>query len=140
MVLFLMAQDLGTVEIGLAEYNGKLLACKTFQSAPEKMLFLTQEVLAHIGKTTADLDGVVVITGPGSFTSTRLAVTMMNGLSFVRNLPILGWENSERRPLRDLMESPSWPEDLGKAPPGTFVQPVYDRPAHITLRRNRPLI
>lgn len=38
----------------------------------------------------ADLEGVMVITGPGSYTSIRIAVSFANALGFAQNIPVQG--------------------------------------------------
>lgn len=58
---------------------------------------LALELLGHIetflaaaDKTFADLDGLVVFRGPGSFTGLRIGITVMNTVSYAQTIPIVG--------------------------------------------------
>ena len=75
--------------------------------------------------TPADLRAIIVVTGPGSFTASRVSTTLANGLGFAWNVPVVGKENSAHLPLKNL--------DLSalKTPEG-YATPTYDRPPEIT--------
>lgn len=62
---------------------------------------LALELLEHLetflraaGKTFADLSGLLVYRGPGSFTGLRIGITVMNTISYAQTIPIVG-ETSE---------------------------------------------
>ena len=46
-----------------------------------------QEILAELCLQPADLDGVVAVVGPGSFTGIRIGVTFANALCFALSIP-----------------------------------------------------
>jgi tRNA threonylcarbamoyladenosine biosynthesis protein TsaB len=54
------------------------------------LLAATDELLKEAGLTAADLDGLVVGTGPGSFTSIRMGLATARGLAFALSLPVAG--------------------------------------------------
>jgi tRNA threonylcarbamoyladenosine biosynthesis protein TsaB len=54
----------------------------------ERMLATIDRVLGDAGWTAADLDGLAVATGPGSFTGLRVAVSTVKGLALALSVPI----------------------------------------------------
>lgn len=46
--------------------------------------------LEEVGKSWADISGVVVYKGPGSFTGLRIGITVANSLAYSREVPIVG--------------------------------------------------
>jgi tRNA threonylcarbamoyladenosine biosynthesis protein TsaB len=54
----------------------------------ERMLATIDRVLGDAGWTPADLDGLAVATGPGSFTGLRVAVSTVKGLALALSVPI----------------------------------------------------
>ena len=54
------------------------------------LLAATDELLGEAGLAAADLDGLVVGTGPGSFTSIRMGLATARGLGFALALPVAG--------------------------------------------------
>lgn len=46
--------------------------------------------LGAAGKTFADLEGLLVFRGPGSFTGLRIGITVMNTIAYGQNIPIVG--------------------------------------------------
>ena len=58
---------------------------------------LALELLGHLetflqsaDKTFADLTGLLVYRGPGSFTGLRIGITVMNTISYAQTIPIIG--------------------------------------------------
>lgn len=54
------------------------------------ILPFVQEVLAEAKVGLAELDGIVIGRGPGSFTGVRIAAGIGQGLAFSQNLPVVG--------------------------------------------------
>ncbi|MBI4598738.1 hypothetical protein HY734_00905 [Candidatus Uhrbacteria bacterium] len=132
MRLLLCAQDIHSLEVGLVGADG-WKSGRRFTTRPEEVLARVEEFLDTEGTSWKEIDGVGVVTGPGSFTSTRIAVTLANGIAFARSIPVKGMENPKRKELRDLYGTDPWAEPWkGDA---SFAVPVYDRPPHITPRR-----
>ncbi len=69
----------------LAEYT--LLVKKTHS---ERLLPLVAKLLADVGLSVADLDGVAVAAGPGSFTGVRIGVATARALGQALKLPLIG--------------------------------------------------
>ena len=49
---------------------------------------LINELLSDNGLTTTDLNGIIVVNGPGSFTGVRIGVTIAKTLAYSLNIPI----------------------------------------------------
>jgi tRNA threonylcarbamoyladenosine biosynthesis protein TsaB len=69
--------------------DGGVLVGERTTSA-RSLLAATDELLRQAGLTSADLDALVVGTGPGSFTSIRMGLATARGLAFALTLPVAG--------------------------------------------------
>lgn len=90
-ILFLNTCSREAVEIGLAGAENKFYE----KFAPK--LDLSAEFLPHLGfflknhKTSfGDLIKIIVVSGPGGFTSTRVGVAVANALGFALSIPVVG--------------------------------------------------
>jgi tRNA threonylcarbamoyladenosine biosynthesis protein TsaB len=68
--------------------DGALLGERT--TTARSLLAATDDLLEEAGLTNADLDALVVGTGPGSFTSIRMGLATARGLGFALSLPVAG--------------------------------------------------
>ncbi len=78
--------------VSLAD-NGELLVLKELNdgnySHGEQLHILIQEALKISKKTVADLDGIAVSKGPGSYTGLRIGVSTAKGLCFSLDKPLI---------------------------------------------------
>lgn len=132
MILFLSAQDISFLEVGLLEENGRLFSFQKIESTPENFLFNLSNFLNNLQFSFEKIKKIVVVVGPGSFTSTRMIVTIANALSFSRSLPIIGVKNSDRKNGEELISlfGQDWSSEEAK----NFTCPFYDRPPNITIK------
>jgi tRNA threonylcarbamoyl adenosine modification protein YeaZ len=57
---------------------------------PYRVLADAAELLAGVGATQDDITALVVGTGPGSFTGTRLGLALARGFALARDVPVAG--------------------------------------------------
>lgn len=73
-----------------------------------------------------DIKGVIVYSGPGSFTGLRIGITIANTIAYAQSIPIVGVTGDD------------WIADGKKrivADPQTIVMPEYGQAPHITQQR-----
>lgn len=134
MILALRAQDIDLFEAAIDDHGRSVSA--SLSVPPERFLASLQECMDQWGASWKLLERVVVVTGPGSFTSTRMIVTMANAIAFAGNIPVSELPNPDRLSLADLMHDGAWATALSDVP---FASPLYDRPPNITKRRDASL-
>jgi tRNA A37 threonylcarbamoyladenosine modification protein TsaB len=133
MILFLAAQDISRMEAALLDSEGRFLSFQEFAASPEEYLATTGRFLVEHAASFEDLERIVVVSGPGSFTSTRVIVTIANTFTFARNLPIVGVANAARLGGEELIRQAGrkWVKQKTEG----FIRTVYDRPPHITIKK-----
>lgn len=127
MYLAILAQDLKSISIALSD-KGLVCEHEEIQATPESYLRAIDNMLAEWKTSMDKINGAIVITGPGSFTSSRVSTTIANALAFTRSIPIFAIENPNRLPLTSLLER----VDLLSSSSIPFAFPCYSSPAHIT--------
>jgi tRNA threonylcarbamoyladenosine biosynthesis protein TsaB len=68
--------------------DGRVLGERASQ--PKALLSAVDELLREAGVAPGDLDALVVGTGPGSFTGTRIGLAVARGLALALDLPVAG--------------------------------------------------
>src|SRR5919198_1834343 len=90
----LLALDTATGIASLGVHDGeRVLAETTWLAGREHSTHLLVEVdrvLVRIGRTAANLTGLVVARGPGSFTGVRVALSVAKGMAAALNIPLWG--------------------------------------------------
>ena len=88
------------------------------------LLRFLQQCLKEFGADWADLSGLVVFRGPGSYTSLRIGLTVANTLADGLNIPIVGTDGE------------TWQaEGLARLEAGDndkIILPIYLQPVYIT--------
>jgi tRNA A37 threonylcarbamoyladenosine modification protein TsaB len=132
MLLFVRSQDIRELEIGLSE-NGKLLFCSKIDVGPEEHLLSLDVFLKTHDVNIDDIEAVYVVSGPGSFTASRVSITIANALSFTKSIPVYGIENTQNQSLSELHDQ-VLQSDIQSS---DWVRPHYDRPAQITQAKQK---
>ena len=120
------------ISFGIVE-KGRLTKQKQCVSSfPEDYLRLLNDTLGEWGMKDNEqpFEGVIVVTGPGSFTASRVSTTIANGFAFTRSIPIIGLSNP------DLLDLASLVSLISSVNVETdFVIPTYNRPPNITEQK-----
>lgn len=128
MMLVIAAQDIATITFGLVD-GGSVKEEKKIQTSPEGYLAALDKTLRDWSVASEDIEVVVVVTGPGSFTACRVSTTIGNGLGFAWSVPVIGIENPAYLPLKNLNLSVL-------DAPMSYATPTYGRPPEITASKN----
>jgi tRNA threonylcarbamoyladenosine biosynthesis protein TsaB len=80
------AAVLDTVSGGIVASESLLMA----RGHAEALMPLIQRVMKKSGLAIADLERIVVTTGPGSFTGLRVGIAAARGLGVATNIPVVG--------------------------------------------------
>jgi tRNA threonylcarbamoyladenosine biosynthesis protein TsaB len=129
MLIITLRTDKPEAEIGLYQ-DATQLAYVTWQADRTLAETLHQKLrtlLEEHSCTFADLEGVVIFKGPGSFTGLRIGITVANALADGFTIPIVGtmdkdWIDSGLKLLSD--------KDNQR-----IILPEYGSPPHITTPR-----
>ncbi|GAC1313160.1 MAG: tRNA (adenosine(37)-N6)-threonylcarbamoyltransferase complex dimerization subunit type 1 TsaB [Chloroflexota bacterium] len=117
-VPLLLALDTSTSVASVALFDGsRVLSETTWVAGREhstRLLVEVQTALARVGRGIADVTGVVVARGPGSFTGVRVALSVAKGIAAGRGVPLWGISSLDvvaaaagptRVPVRALVEA-----------------------------------
>jgi tRNA threonylcarbamoyladenosine biosynthesis protein TsaB len=89
-VTLVLAFDTATEVATCALARGGRVLGERACAEPRRVLEAVDELLRAAGAAPADLGALVVGTGPGSFTSTRLGLALARGLALALGLPAAG--------------------------------------------------
>jgi len=81
-----------------------------------------------------DLRGLFVVSGPGPFTSVRIAVAVANTLSFALKIPLIGIDIKKQKKDDELIKLGL--SKFKKAKTGSYIKPIYGKEANITRHKN----
>jgi len=126
MILFICAQDLGFFWLGLIQ-DQSFVTLEKINSSPEDILKKLDEFIITNKIDFNKLDGISIVSGPGSFTASRLSLMIANGLHFTKSIPIFVLENPSKLDPTTLIKE----NGIGKSALD-YVVPTYDRPPHVT--------
>jgi len=90
----LLAVDTSTAQVGLALYDGAQViaeyAWRSIQRHTVELAPAVSDLLARCGSTMNDISALGVALGPGSFTSLRVGLALVKGLTLSRHIPLIG--------------------------------------------------
>lgn len=117
--MFLLVDTSGRDQISLTLFKGAVVEQKNY-SVPNRALLATIETfLAANNLRVQEVEGVAVVVGVGSFTSTRIATTVANTWAYAKNIRIVGVTAAEASDL------PKLEAKLLQAEPGIYISATY---------------
>ncbi|MBU0660973.1 hypothetical protein KKG22_02215 [Patescibacteria group bacterium] len=97
---------------------------KTYPYKNRDMLVAVDEFLTEQEKTPKEIEGMAVLLGVGSFTATRLAVTLVNTWGYVLNIPVIGVREADWH--KEYIE-----KELQQTSVGQYIHAKYSGVPHI---------
>jgi len=128
MYLYIDTTEKDSFDIVLIDEKSviKKKTVKSHRKHSEKLLKSIEQILLSNKSCLKDLEGVIVVRGPGSFTSLRIGIATANALAFGLGISIAGVDKHE-----DLDKIVSSIEKLFQRKP-SIVIPKYGKEPHIT--------
>ncbi len=127
MDFLIAAQDIGEMSLGYRNEHGEIFE-ESFSIAPEQYLQTIETFFSKHQISLEKIKRIFVVPGPGSFTASRVSVTIVNTIAFTQNIPVISLPNPEKQSFSQLLEGI---RDL-PTKESPFVLPLYDRPPMIT--------
>jgi len=97
----------------------------------ENLLKLIHKLLEKNNVAFRELKGIIVVTGPGPFTSLRIAVTIANTLSYSLKIPVVDVTNEEEYDNQKLIEIGL--KIIHKQEVGKYIKPFYNKEPNIVI-------
>ncbi len=105
--------------IRLSLFNEVEVYTREFSERNRELLFCIDSFLRETGVQKDVLRGIGVVVGSGSFTSTRIAVTMANTFGYALNIPLLAIKKEELGSLPSLLKR------IQAQPVGQYISATY---------------
>ena len=99
MILFIDTTN-KNIKIALLSKDGTFLVEKDWiseQNELEVLISRINKMISEKNLSFSDLQGIVVIKGPGSYTGIRLGLSTANALALARNIPLVGLKSNFKK-------------------------------------------
>ena len=135
-LLFINTSKHNELDVFLLQ-NNKILAKQNLKGdfkVSESLLKLITKLLKKNKVELKQLIGIIAISGPGPFTSLRIAAAVANTLAFTLQIPVVGI------PIKNIKSTEADLIKLGikeihKAKMGNYIQPFYNQEPNITIAK-----
>ncbi len=129
------AVDVDRAVLALIDVNGKILAKQAMRFSTGKMKLLSRinEFLGKNRLKLSGISGIITVTGPGSFTSIRTSLSIINTWAAVALIPVVGLSRQDFLNFDDLIKRGIAKLEKTKRPKN--IKPFYGRPPDITTPR-----
>jgi tRNA threonylcarbamoyl adenosine modification protein YeaZ len=134
MYLYINTTSSDLIVLALADKKGEVLKLKKIKASYQQSEKLLSEIEKLLDYQIIKLSGVIVVSGPGGFTSLRIGVASANALAFSLQIPIVGVEYSNSQSDEGIIASGA--KRLTKIKQFKQVLPKYGREPNINLKNN----
>lgn len=137
MTLFINTTEQNKIFVALIKddkLKAELESKGEFQQS-EKLLPLIKKLLKKNKIKSKDLGGIIVVSGPGGFTATRIGVVTANTLGFALGIPVAGIRKVEGATAKESIREGL--KRFKKVKAGEIVLPFYSQEPNITKPKKR---
>jgi tRNA threonylcarbamoyladenosine biosynthesis protein TsaB len=135
--LILMINTAMQNEMTVFLFDGQKINKSVARGQKDKLLSLIDKLARKNKKEIADITGIVVTSGPGSFTAVRQGAAAANALGFALRVPVRGVRLEEFKNDDELLKIGL--RKLAKAKMGDIVLPFYGKEPNIIRARDPSL-
>lgn len=131
------AVDVNRAVLALAGADGGVIAKQSIKFSVGKMRLLKRisDFLKKQKINFSDISGIITVAGPGSFTSIRTSLSIVNTWTAVESIPAVGLARTDFSDFNDLIKRGM--AKLRKTKHPKIIKPFYGRPPDITTPRVR---
>ncbi|MEK7130526.1 MAG: hypothetical protein AAB793_02620 [Patescibacteria group bacterium] len=131
------AVDINKAVLALAGADGKIIVKQEIKFSVGKIRLLKRisDFFKKEKIDFSDISGIIAATGPGSFTSIRTSLSIINTWAGIMSIPAIGFSRHEFSSFDDLIEKGA--AKLKKTKRPKIIKPFYGRPPDITAPKAR---
>ena len=132
MILFINSAEKEKLTVGLigSSFLSDKIIRKCHYQESDQLLPIINQILEKNKLCLKDLKGIIVVKGPGGFTSLRIGVITANTLGYSLKVPVVGvglGQNMTRQGIRKIKKLRSF----------KIVEPYYGRQPNITKPKKK---
>lgn len=130
--LFINTVNPNYASFAIFQNGGVVLYLCGFIDKQERLNYELEAFLKSKKIKSEEFRGVMVVTGPGSFSASRAGVVLANTFNFLYGIPILGIKDSGASIEEMIKENIS---RLKRAKKTTAAEVYYENPPNITMKK-----
>jgi len=127
MYLFINTASIEKIILALVNRQGNILARKKIKAKYQQSEKLLINIDKLIKSDRNKIKGIIVVSGPGSFTGLRIGVTTANALSFAWNIPVVAVKQSDFGKMTEIGV-----KKLNQVKTIEYVMPAYGQEPNIS--------
>ena len=116
-------------QIHLALFDSDKRTDKIFEGRNRELLFSLDQFLGEQGSGKEHIEGIMVVVGAGSFTSTRIACVVANTFAYVQHISLLAIGVEQIDTVQDLIPK------LLNQPKGQYISATYSGEPNIGKKK-----
>ena len=133
MMVYVNGQDITRLVLGTIKDGRWSCEPRIFATRPEQYLQSLEDFLSDQHVNKSDIQGFVLIKGPGSATSLRTSHALVNALAFALHIDVIALEKAPEQHDIDILDQ------IANHQPHAFALPVYAHEPNITQTKRDAL-